>query len=328
MGLAWPGWGGAFLPGVLPGWTQGPPLLPVAPGCVPFGNIVLAYEFLVSGLANPFALRWVPVGTIFGGVPAGEIMALGRTVPVPNAANLLHPGDGGRTTGDVQHWHHISISVQGEAIFPSAAVPDRPENTAGNGHHSSIVKARITLALDNSRTRTFVADVGAGIEIDVKCRAVEMIEALVPDPTSLPDGLPPPLAEPFTFFAIITTCVTTCEAPQGYRMPTKYSQSFFLNPGALTWTMPVVEAAQEVELLSSDPFDPPVGPTVGTFLYVRTADLDPSVGTPPNAVPIGDFGAPAGRGPRTIPGNANAISVERPLGAAAGPVTVIQLLNV
>ena len=322
LAFGWPGWGG------LPGWTQGPPLLPAAPGCVPFGNIVLAYEFMVSGLANPFALRWVPVGTIFGGAPAGEIVATGRTVPVPNAANLLHPGDGGHVTGDIQRWHHISISVQGEAIFPAATVPDRPEGAAGNGHHSSIVKARITLALDNSRKRTFVADVGAGIELDVRCRAVEMIEALVPDPTSLPLGLPGTLADPFTFFAIITTCVTTCDVPQGYRVPAKYSQSFFLLPGSLTWTMPVVEAAQEVEIISTDGLVAPPGPTVASFLYVQTPNLEPSPGTPIPSVPLGDFGAPLGRGPRTIPGTANAIRVARPPGDPAGPVTIIQLLNV
>jgi len=295
---------------------------------VPFGNISLAYEFMVSGLANPFALRWIPVGTIFGGTQVGEIVALGRTVPLPNAANTLHPGDSGKITGDIQHWHHISISVQGESIFPDAEIPPRPEGIVGNGHHSTLAKARITLNLDNSRTRQFDVDIGAGVEIDVKCRSVEMIQALVPDPTpivSIPAVLPEDLGTPSTFFAIITTCVTTCECPQGYKMPAKYSQAFFLAGGdAIQWTMPVMPAAHEVEVSTAAPL---VGQAFGTFLYVLNRGLDPSIGIPTPAVPVGGFATPVGIGhtPRIIiPGNANAINVTGP----AGPLSVVQLLNV
>jgi len=324
-GWGWPSWGGF----VLPGGTQGPPVFPgrgPQVGCVPFGNIMLAYEFMVTGLANPFALNWVPVGTIFGGVAAGEIVALGRTVPLPNASNFLHPGDGGRNVGDVQHWHHISISVQGAAIFPAAEVPERPEGAAGNGHHSTLAKARITLALDNSRTRTFDVDIGAGVEIDVKCRSVEMIQALVPDPTSLPAALPEDLAPPgFNFVAIITTCVTTCEVPQGYKMPAKYSQAFFAAGGdAGVWTMPVMPSAHEVEIFTSDP----ASQVSATFLYVLTPSLQPSIGTPTPSVPVGSAVSPPllGHTPRIIiPGNANAINVSRP---GSGAINVVQLLNV
>lgn len=343
FGLPW----GAMAPlsrgGVAMLERGGPAPRPGVPGgcSFPLSALSEAHEYLVLGLANPFALRWVPIDTVVGitgigpGGTAGEIFALGRQVPILNNSNELHPGDGGAKTENVGRWHHISISVEGEVIFPSAAPVDNPERIPGN--HATILKARIKLMMANSRTRTFDIDIGAGVEIDVKCRAVVSITALVPDPSSIPDAIPDGLVPTLTFAVSIVTCITCAAVPQGYKMPVTYSQVFWLGVDDVNSAfMPIVSDAREIELFISSTIAPiapavsPAGSVVGDFVYVPTSQLIPSLTLPAAFAPMGEITSAPGQGQTLrsiIPGNVNGIIVANGVGTPSA-VNVVQILNV
>lgn len=342
----WPGWAGWGGGGVAP--PLGPALparAPFAPsnrfapgGCnMPLSKISEAYEYLVIGLANPFALNWVPPLQLLltdPPTPAGEIFALGRTLPLPNMSSAIHPGDGGATMPGNQQWHHISIGVTGEVVFPTGEAPDGVDRLAqSSGNFSTILKARVTLMMGNSRTRRFDVDVGAGVEIDVKCRAVVAIEALVPDPTSIPAAVPDVPAMDFAV-ALVTT-VTTCNAPKVHRACATYSQPFFLDPtaSASVALMPIMPDAKEIQLYSSDA-TAAAGAVAGQFIYALfhvepgVSAAGPVVGT---FSPMGAILSPAGLANTlvdVIPGNANAITVQRGAVTDNSVVNVVQILNV
>lgn len=298
-----------------------------------------AYEYLVVGIANPFALNWVPPNTLFTtatGAPAqaGQVYPLGKTMPLPSDAGVIHPGDGGnRPAGTSSDWHHISIGVVGEAIFLGPP-PDNAAAFAQNGNPSTMLKARITLSMGNSRVRRFDIDVGAGVEIDVRARAVISIEALVPDPTSLegvpfPDALGEGGVSAFTFaVALVATVYCGC-CPQGYKMPVTYSQSFFLAGGGADVTMPIVSDAREIELFASDPAEAEPA-VVGEFVYVPEI-VRAAIGVPAVSAPMGDVVSPPGETSTRrviIPGNANAILLSRGAETDGTTINVVQILNV
>lgn len=353
MPRGWPPWGaGALLSGagaVAPPLGPAGAVTPFVPsnrfrpgGCnMPLSRISEAYEVLVIGIANPFALNWVPPNMIIGGTPAGEVFPLGRTIPLPNLSSVIHPGNGGATTIDNSHWHHISIGVDGEFIFPFDAQPDNVDRIAqSNGNRSTLLKARVTLAMGNSRTRFFDIDIGAGVEIDVKCRAVAAVEALVPDPTSIPTIVPEGFEAPpggSQFAVAVTTTVTTCSAPKVHRACAKYSQAFFIDPTATptqaNGLMPIFPDAQEIQLFASDVIAA-AGSVTGQFFYLLD-QLVPSYITmappPPPAAPMGDIVSAAGQANTIvdmIPGNANAIVVSRGAATDNTTINVVQILNV
>jgi len=311
-------------PGPAP-WFGGPG------GCnFPLSALSEAYEFLVIGLANPFALRWVPVSTIFNGESAGEIFALGLLNPLLNNADTIHPGDGGVRTDNVGQWHHISIGVTGESIYLADEVPANPERFASsNGNMATILKARITVSLGASKTRTFDIDIGAGVEIDIKCRAVMSIVALVPDPTSVPDAIPEEFATgERTFAVVVTTCVSCASVPQGYSMPATYSQLFFANEEGFAATMPIVSAARHIELFASSIVDV-AGSVRGDFVYVLDSPVVPSITPTAFAAAGGSMSSAPGQGQTRksiIPGNVNAIIVSA--SATQSVINVVQMLNV
>lgn len=329
----------AAVPPPLPRFP-GPASNPFAPGgCgTPMSAASEAYEFMVIGIANPFALRWVPPNTIItvDGVPAqaGQIFPLGRTLPLPSAEGFIHPGDGGRkAAGTSSDWHHISIGVTGEAIF-AGAPPANASVVASQGNRSTMLKARVTLSMGNSRTRTFDIDIGAGVEMDVRCRGVVSIEALVPDPTSL-DDVPFPAAlgegvSAFTFAASVVATVYCGCCPQGYKMPVTYSQPFFVVGGALGATMPIVSDAREVEIFASDPGADPAPAVTAQFAYVP-APVEAANTLPIDFAPMGTVVSPPGETSTrrvVIPGNANALLLARGSESDGTTINVVQLLNV
>jgi len=308
---------------------------------MPLSALSESYEYLVIGLANPFALRWVPPnaqwvpeGSLVS-VDVGEVSMLGRTTPLPNNSVAIHPGDGGRTTDDIERWHHISIGVDGETIYPTGATPDNVDRIAqSSGNRSTILKVLITLIMGNSRTRSFACDVGAGIEIDVKCRAVVSVIPLVPDPTpeiSIPLALPEAFVSfPSDFAVAVTTTVTCGVAPQGYRMPLTYSQLFYLGGASpLEAIMPIVSAAREVQIFDSDA-DDAGGVAVGDFVYALEGNIQPSLVLPAGYAPVGQVTSAPGTSQTDrvmIPGNANAI-IASSTTATANALNVVQILNV
>lgn len=352
----WPGWGSGINTGFGGGVVAppfGPPRVARAPvrpssprwpgGCnMPLSALSEAYEYLVIGRADPFALRWIPVldfitDPITGlQVQVGEIFPLGRTTPTPGVASAIHPGDGGARTADVHHWHHISIGVKGEAIYP---VEDPPANidreAESHGNRSTLLKARVILMMGNSRTRQFDIDVGSGVEIDVKCRAVVGVIALVPDPTSIPPGEPSDLTDPIREFAVaLVATVSTCEAAKSHRVQAKYTQSFFIDPTATppqtTAVMPIMPDAQEIEIYSDDVIAG-AGSVVGQFIYGLENRIDASYTPPTASVPLGLLQSLPAQGHvpvATIPGDANAILLTRGAADDNSIITVVQILNV
>lgn len=235
-------------------------------GCnMPLSALSESQEYLVLGFANPYATNWIPA-TI------EQVWALGKTTPLPNVGAILHGGDGGRRTDDIERWHHISISVQGEVIWRTEL--GRPANVdrvaTSIGTPSTMLKARITLNLGNSRNREFDCDIGAGVELDVKCRSVVSVIPLVPDPDSLPETFPENLQPGFEFAVAVTTCVTCGTAPQGYRCPVTFTQPFFFVGTQIVGFMPVMPEAQEVQVFCIR--DDPAGGTVSVgFMTVLPA---------------------------------------------------------
>ncbi len=356
----WPGWQPEPGSGINTGFGSGlvaPPLgpprvarAPVRPsssrwpgGCtMPLAALSEAYEYLVIGRADPFALRWIPVldfvtDPVTGlQQEAGEIFPLGRTTPIPGVGSAIHPGDGGARTADVHHWHHISIGVKGEAIFPIGSEPPNIDRVAeSHGNKSTLLKARVILAMGNSRTRSFDIDIGAGVEIDVKCRAIVGIIALVPDPTSIPPNEPDELeTTPREFASAVVVTCSTCEAPKNHRICAKYTQSFFIDPTALpaqsTAVMPIMPDAQEIELYVDDVVAG-AGSVAGQFIYGLENPIVASYTPPVASIPIGllqSLPFQAHVPTATIPGDANAILLQRGASTDDSVITVVQILNV
>lgn len=316
------------------GVRPGPPS-PLAPGGfgMPITAISEAYEYLVQSYANPFALRWVPALTRIGGEQAGTLTPLGRTIPAQAATSAIHPGDGGLRSSPAGPWHHISIAVVGEVIFPTGAPPPSVDTVAQSSaaNRSTSLKARITLSMGTSRTRVFDIDIGAGVELDVRCRAVVSIEVLVPDPTSIPIS-PEPLGEGGLGFrnacALVTT-VTCGVAPQGYRNPVTYTQSFLiLGTDGSNALMPRMRDAIEIEIFGSSIGD--FAGAQGQFVYVPSSPIDPVYDFMETPAEIGIINSDLGGGStgrHVIPGSANAILLANATGGNA-TVTAVQILNV
>jgi len=302
--------------------AKNPWIQPMRAACrIPITALTETYESLVIGVADPYALRWIPVNTIIPGVFVGERLSVGRTLV--NGDNL-HPGDSGMPSiGQIVQWHHVSISVTNNTVYPVDAPVENPEQR--NSDDATILKARVTLLMGNARTRTFDIDIGSGREFDVRCKAVESIVALVPDPTSLPPIRPAPLlAGDFRFATTIVVSIYCGCEPQGYRAPLSYTQAFFFGVGsAARFTMPVMSAAHEFEVSST--LGLPLVATMAMALYqpvVAMTTVDPAV------IELSSFTADPGitqvRG--AIPGNADIIIVSG--SAPATAVEVVQLLNV
>lgn len=307
---------------------RGGPRFPGPPGACsfPLSAISEAYEYMVVGAANPYLTRWVPPHTIVGGSPAGEIFPLGHTRPLPDSSSdTIHPGDASIHGPGPVPWHHVSIAVTHDVIYPTAAPVDAPEQKPGND--ATLLKARITLAMGNNLIRRFDFDIGAGVEFDVRCRAVMSIEALVPDPTAVPDFVPPELVDAsFQFATSLVTCVSCGATPQGYRTPLRYSQVFFMQ-GEDPVVMPIVSEAAEV-LLLTNASNVAAGSVVGQFAYIYDSPIPIMFSPPTTFSPMGSLTSAPGETQvkGDIPYNANAILI----GHAAAParLNVIQFLDV
>lgn len=299
-------------------------------GCnMPISLLSEAYEYLVIGTANPYLTRWVPASTELniGGTirPAGEILALGRTIPILDGSDAIHPGDGGIFSPGPTLWHHVSIGVTSDVIYPTDAPITNPEQIPGN--RATLLKARITMMMGNSRTRSFDFDIDSGVEFDVRCKSIVGITALVPDPTAIPTFTPPELiGQSFQFATTVVVTILCASTPQGYKNPLRYSQAFFTQ-GEDPVLMPIFRDTDEVLLMTDTP-DASSGSVDGTFIYAYESPLLAGGPIPTIFSPLGTITSAPGvtqvRDKKA--GNANGILA----GHAAAParINVIQLLNI
>lgn len=306
--------------------------------CLPGPAIFPAYAYVVDApWADPLAFRWV--------VPNEELVSNGQTVgnvqfgemPRTNVrinGGQINPGDNTHN-GQVQSvptWHHVSIEVDGELAYRVAEFPDGPGAEMNNANRSSMLKARIQVAMGASRVREFDFDIGAGVEFVVRGHWVNWVKALIPDPTQPPPVQPGVIVtDPHALRTVLTTAVYCTTLPTFYKNPLTYSQAFTMGGGVTSWSMPVVADAREV-MLTIDTFSPDEVIASIQFEYAFGDVSEPSYGA--LAVPSIDVGRVtipinAGTSPVVpIPGQANSMRIVVPGGAPTAIANVVQILNV
>jgi hypothetical protein len=294
--------------------------------------------------ANPFALSWVPAGS-FDPFTTNKI---GQTRPVTGQNNVVHVGDGSLHPGDQPNvpataglhtrgsWHQIVMEPIGEVffdvppdeVFPGSNPPDA-DTGLSIGNTATILKARATLMMGNARKQKIDFDILAGVDFSLACFHVIDIQALVPDPTSVPTSVPPDLT--FRSIAtVISTAIYCGLPPRGSRQTLTYSQLFFLGMENVA-EMPVVPAAKEVEVFVDQPAVA-ANSVVIEFLY---AEENPLFARSTNVmltdvIPLGSTNVPIGsfNSPRvTIPGQTNLIRVTQS-GLTNLTVNIVQLLKI
>ena len=146
---------------------------------------------IIAPVANPFALRWIPAGSLEGGTTP-----IGETRPVTGQQDVRHIGGGSLHPGDSNAsdlrpaWHHVTIDQIGEAFFDIGADPPSADVSQSLGNTATLLKGRIRITVGNAREQIIDFDILAGIDFSIAAQHVLSIEALIPDPTSI-DTSPP-----------------------------------------------------------------------------------------------------------------------------------------
>ena len=286
-------------------------------------------------VTSPYTFRWIrPNERTEGDLGTVDYVKTPGTVTQRLNGATIH--DGTNRVGQnppLGKWHHVSIAVNGEIMIDAELPrPEAPAVVAPAGNLSSLLKARIRLAMGTSRERTFDFDIGAGVEFDVACYAVQVLEVLIPDPNLVVAGAPvaqgsPPAA--FQLASVLTpTIYFTSLRPEGFRQPLTYTVPTVI-PGAADFFIPRVAGAIQIEV-GVDDILAAVDGLVVDFLYV------------PPVLPVATFTAPTSfflldsvglaassrRIPRIlIPDTANAFRLRR-TGGDETIVNFIQVLNV
>lgn len=281
---------------------------------------------VVAPLANPFLLTWRPPGPRRNQpvvVGSGYSQVKSPTSMPMQTGYSMHSGDQTPNPQPVGVWHHVSISAR-ETLHPVGTTIEGL-NLIGLpdiGIPSSMLKARIRLALGNGRERSFDFDVGAGVEFKVRAYGVYGIDALVPDPEgggAIPEDVE---ANPRALATFLTTAVYCGVSNSHEKNPLTYSQAFELEDNSAF--MPVVAGARQVQVFSDQE-----GPITIEFLYAFGNPLSPSYTIPTDSAIISYFQIPAGETNSPIvfiPGNANAIAVRTAPGTTR--LNIVQILNV
>lgn len=282
---------------------------------------------IIAPNANPFALGWVPAGSNVNGVKIGETRQV-------NGRNITSIGSGSLHVGDSDgadlrpSWHHVMMEPRGEVFFdPDAEIPTSDESVS-LGNTATLLKARIEIAIGNGRRQSVDFDILAGVDFSLAALHVLKIEALVPDPSSIPEV--PPDVPTRSIATVVSTGVYRGLPPRGSRQTLTYSQVFFL-VGELQAFMPVVPAAREVEIFCDQPAVAN-NSLVVDFLYMLGNPIATTVSaTPPftDFYMVGSVNVPinARNTARvTIPGQANVIHVTAS-GLTSPIVNIVQSLK-
>lgn len=300
---------------------------------------------ILAERVSPFALNWVPAGSFLPGTQT----KVGQTRPVNGQTDVVHIGDGSLHPGDQPNlpatagrhtrgsWHQIVMEPIGEVffdvpdgeVFPGSSPPTSDEGLS-NGNTATILKARATLMMGNARKQTIDFDILAGVDFSLACFHLIDILALVPDPSSVPDSIPPDLPASRSIATVISTAIYCGLPPRGSRQTLSYSQLFFLGQENVA-EMPVVPAAREVEIFTDQPAVA-ANSIVVDFLY---ALHNPLVAQSTNTmstdvIPLGGVNVPIGSRSSlrvTIPGQTNLIRVTQS-GLPNLTVNIVQLLKI
>jgi len=303
-----------------------------------------SYLYLVRvPLVSPYAFRWVlqePRTPELGSLTF--VKDSSPSAPHSGNASILHMGDERvAQNSPFGKWQHISMSVDGEVAHPVDESVLSPSAIRTRGSRSSLLKARLTLAMGTSRVRYIDFDVSAGVEFDVAAYSVQKIEVLVPDPRVDIPNEPDPIGDdpgPLQLETLLRSSVYFTLGSARQHNPLTYTVPVILAGEAqASWLIPRVADSVDVtggiDAIAAD------GATVMLdFVYV------PDWATAPNGVAEVLFGPPfppffvldtvvvptgSSRFPRTtIPGNANAFLVRRTIESDDTYVSVVQILNV
>ncbi len=288
-------------------------------------------------VTSPYTFRWIrPNEQTEGSIGSVDYVK----VPGPQANRLngatIHDGtERIAQNPPMGKWHHISISVDGEIMIDAELPPPNPPQVvAPAGNLSSLLKARITLAMGTGRMRTFDFDIGAGVEFAVACYAVNVLEVLIPDPTLSVPNAPaaqgsPPVA--FQLASVITPTIYFTVVGHKERHPLTYTVPTVLSADPNDeFFIPRVADSIEIEV-GVDETQAGADGLIVDFLYVNPV-LPVATYTPPASFFVLDSVGLAGssrRIPRTlIPGNANAFRLRRTFATDETVVGLIQVLNV
>lgn len=266
-----------------------------------------------TGVANPFALRWIPA----------DVKLTRDNAPLSNDPSDLI---GSIDPLPYSQWWNFQIFPDGEFLFAPGNDPAMPFSAAisGGSNQSSLLKIEIEVALGNNQSRTLRMDLGSGIDIALHCKKISHVRVLIPDPASIPATLPPVyMTDPRFFWTAVTASVNCSQAPRSVTRPT-YSQLFY-TLGMQSFFMPRVAASKEIEVFADRPF----GTDLFHFVYALQSPLPAGYVIPPNA-PVGDLSLPAllrNTVRAIIPGQANGFNYEMLESPDNTTVNVVQILH-
>jgi hypothetical protein len=297
-------------------------------GCAPV-LLPPSYRYIVRSLsASVWSTLWVPAAQRNGVIEGpGIIFSAGTRSLERQQGAEIHPGNTAIGQYAAGVWHHVSIAVDGELRTENGVSPDAA-TIDSTGWRASILKARITLMMGNSRQRSFDFDIGAGVEFDIKAQAVQSIEVLVPDPAGI-------VTQPDDVTRQVNTILMStvyCEPSAGRHARLTYSQPFWITGAFTEWWMPVMPNASEVMLQVEDAAAAAVIARAELVDVSSGALINPTYGPPPTVSSYSVLGGVAvppnsSSSPRVPLGQANAIRV---VVAAPAPsvVNVVQILDV
>lgn len=287
-----------------------------------------AQESLVIALANPFATRWIPASLVFD-------MNFGNDNPRPGG--VIHGGNSPQSNRVVDtHWYQITVQAREFSWDPAVQTFTLDElkqlvETPGQGTPSSLLKIRLELAMTYSKKRFIDLDIGAGVCTFIAAKYINSVTVLVPDPTSIPAGLP----EGFPVTAnVATKIITRCHcdwAPGSHVEPLYYTKTFFqaVRGGGeqSSGFLPIVTAAKEVVILGDADFG---AAATAEFVYAINRPIEQGYVVPAGTFGVGAIelgGATSNQSERApIPGTANALIITPDFGTAAA-FSVVQFLQ-
>ena len=294
-----------------------------------------------SGRASPYTFRWVLANQRGQGVAT-----VGAVDWVSGRAQSFIGADGARIhdgtsrlaqNTPIGKWHHVSVEVDAEVFTPLDEAPLNPTQIRQQGNRSSLLKARIEVALGTARIRTFDFDIGSGVDLDVAAHAINWIEVLVPDPAE--DARPPSDPQPVgaalgerKIESVLTTTAYFTTGSPAQRQPLTYTVPVYLSNGNQETIMylPRVSASIEVELVTDEQQAAADGIIVD-FIYVPNVLPAATYIQPSSYFILSSVGLPRNshRIPRTsIPDGCNAFRVSRLFGSDDTSSSLIQILNV
>ena len=283
-----------------------------------------------------YAYQWIPANQPT--IPeSGDLLFVKEASPSNTSGNgaIIHFGTQWIGQNAVMgKWQHVSIHVNGELALPVGSPEPPPHVVQSTGNRSSALKARITLGMGAARIREFEFDIGAGVEFDVACLAINKLELLVPDMRVDIPVEPPPVGEdpgPLQLATVLTPAIYFTTISGRQHNPLTYTVPVVMSADAPSWLIPRVRDSVAITG-GTDEAGLLAGGIIVDFVYVPGGVQQTTSGPPfPPFFVLDQVALPPGstRIPQTlIPGNANAFIIRRTFETDDNVVNLVQVLNV